>query len=71
LNIVQQESIIRENIQIKNEFEKRLIDTDQQLINFKKQIEEYLEQYQKLQKEFHSYKEDHPIKTRKNLFYNE
>ncbi len=70
LNITQKENIIRENIQIKNEFEKRLIDNDQPLINLKKQIEEHIEQYQKLQKEFHLYKEDHQTKTSKRLFYN-
>ena len=58
---MQQESTIEENLQAKAGFDKRLIDTDQQLLNLRKQLSERCEQYQELQTEFQSYKDDHPI----------
>jgi hypothetical protein len=57
-NIHQQQSTINECMQTKYELEKRLFDNEQQILNFKQQIEENTHQYQRLQNEYHLYKED-------------
>lgn len=68
LNIHQQESTINEYIQTNNELEQRLIDNEQQFINFKKEIEENIDQYQRLQNEYQLYKEKNQAKTSKKSF---
>ncbi|UJR14143.1 hypothetical protein I4U23_001137 [Adineta vaga] len=58
LNIQQKQIVLNECNQTKNQLEKRLIDDEQQLRNFKQEINEKNEQYQQLQNEFQSYKEE-------------
>ncbi|CAF4691987.1 unnamed protein product, partial [Rotaria sp. Silwood2] len=59
LNIHQQQSIINEYIQTKNDLEKRLFDNEQQLINLKQELNEKNNHYQHLQNEYQLYKEEY------------
>ncbi len=69
LNVHQQQSVMDEYIQTKNELEKRLFDNEQQLINLKQDIEEKNIQYQRLQNEYQLYKEDTQTKKSNKSFF--
>ncbi|CAF1138756.1 unnamed protein product [Rotaria sordida] len=62
LNINQQQSIINEYIQTKNELEKRLFDNEQQIMNLKQELNNQINQYQHLQNEYQLYKEEYSTK---------
>ena len=65
-NIHQQQMTIDEALQTKHELEKRLFVDEQEISNFKRQIEEHIHQYQRLHNEYEVYKEDNQIQKSKN-----
>lgn len=62
-NVNQQENIIKESMQMKNDLEKRVIDYEQLIIHSKRQIDEHIHQYEKLKRDYQIYREGHPIET--------
>ena len=67
-NFQEKESLVNQSLQIKSDYEKRLIDYEQQIMNSKKDFEEQINQYQQLEKQFLLYKEENQAKKSRNTF---
>lgn len=61
LNIHQQESLVDEQRQMRSEWERRLLDNEQQINELKREIKDRTEQYERLQNEHRSFKEEHQL----------
>ena len=61
LNIHQQENLVDEQRQMRSEWERRLLDNEQQINELKRDIKDRTEQYERLQAEHRSYKEEYQV----------
>ena len=61
LNIHQQENLVDEQRQMRSEWERRLLEYEQQINELKRDIKNRTEQYERLQAEHRSYKEEYQV----------
>ncbi|CAF1099022.1 unnamed protein product [Adineta ricciae] len=62
LNMQQQQHLLDECNRSKSEFEKRLLDDEQQLRNLQRELKNKIEQYEQLQNEYQTYREENSVK---------